>query len=295
MNTELWVRNPNRRQFLGTVTTVSVGALLPNSWVAAEAPSTWRMRLSASSIAFRKLPLEDACQRIASLGFEGLDVWSGYAGCPHLDDLLKRVGPERFKEVLSQNHLQLNAFSVYVGGYERYAELLAQCGGGIAIQGSAGPCKPAELTSAMKAFFETLKPLLDHCEERRSWLAIENHGNALLDSIDSLKAFVDLQPHPRLGIALAPYHIQAGSASVEAAIEACGQRLLFFYAWQQAPQMEQLPGHGKADFVPWLRALAKIGYRGYVNPFMHEEPEPDVMSRALARSRDYLKEGYAKK
>ena len=119
-------------------------------------------------------------------------------------------------------------------------------------------------------------------------LAIENHGNALLDSLDSFKAFVDLNQSPRLGIALAPYHLQALGVSVEKAIEICGQQLFFFYAWQQADGTEQLPGHGPTDFSPWIAALADAGYGGYVNPFMHGDVRPDAMSQALAKSRDYL-------
>ncbi len=52
--------------------------------------------------------------------------------------------------------------------------------------------------------------------------------------------------------------------------------------------LDQLPGTGPADFTPWLRALAKVEYRGYVNPFMHGEVEPDAMSAALAKARRYL-------
>jgi len=51
-----------------------------------------------------------------------------------------------------------------------------------------------------------------------------------------------------------------------------------------------LPGHGPADFTPWLRALANINYPGCVNAFMHGHVEADAMSAALAKSRDYLKQ-----
>jgi len=241
------------------------------------------MRLSASSINYSKLSIEEACQRIGKLGFEGIDIWSAYTGCPHLDDALKRLGSEGLKTLLAKHHVRLNAFSVYIGGYARYAELLGQCGGGVAIQSSAGPCKPQELGRRMKEFFESLKPALELCERYNTQLAIENHGSALLDSVDSIKAFVDLNVHPRLGIALAPYHIQVLGASVEEAIQACGQQLFFFYAWQHAPDTQQLPGLGKTDFVPWLRALVKINYRGYINPFMHQEPAPEAMDLALAK------------
>ncbi len=146
----------------------------------------------------------------------------------------------------------------------------------------------------MKGFLEKLKPFADLAEKHNSYLAIENHGHALLDSIDSIKAFTDLNKHPRVGIALAPYHIQAGKMSVEEAIAACGKQLLCFYAWQHGKGTDQLPGHGPTDFAPWLAALAKIGYAGYVNPFMHGEVEADAMSAALAKARDYLKACYKK-
>lgn len=163
--------------------------------------------------------------------------------------------------MLAKHRLKLYAFSTYVGGYAKYAELLGKAGGGVAIQGSAAPCKPDELTAKMKSFLESLKPLADLAEQHSSWLAIENHGTALLDSLDSFKAFVDLNPHRRVGIALAPYPLQAIGAPVEEAIRIAGRQLLFFYAWQKADRMNQLPGHGPTDFQPWLAALAEVNYR----------------------------------
>ena len=105
-------------------------------------------------------------------------------------------------------------------------------GGGVAIRGSAGPCAPGELRSRMKEFLETLKPELELAEKYDSYLAIENHGQALVDSLDSMKAFVELNAHPRLGIALAPYHVQLHGESVEEAVRIAGRQLFFFYAWQ---------------------------------------------------------------
>ncbi len=255
-----------------------------------EAGSAWRCRLSTSSILFKGLPLEEACARIAALGFEAVDIWSAYDQFPHLDDAAKRLGSSGLKALLAKHHLQLCAFSVYVGGYPKYAELLGGMGGGVAIQGSTGPCKPEELTARMRAFLESLKPLLELAEKHNSRLAIENHGNALLDGPDSFKAFVDLNGSPRLGLALAPYHLQASGASVPEVIRICGQQLLFFYAWQNQPEMGQLPGHGPTDFAPWLQALAKANYAGFVNAFMHGHVEADAMSAALTKSRDYLRQ-----
>lgn len=282
-----------RRQFLATVGSgIVAGVAGGEQFLAAQTPVTsgspWTMRLSTSSIQFTKLSIEQACERIARLGFEAIDVWSAHAGCPHLDDVVERLGAGGLKQTLAANNLKLFAFSVYRGGYPRYAELLGQCGGGVAVRGSAGPCKPEELSGRMRAFVESLEPEIELAEKYDSYVAIENHGHALLDSLDSFKAFVDINQSPRLGIALAPYHLQAGKISVEEAIRACGKQLLFFYAWQHAPGTAQLPGIGPTDFTPWLQALAEVRYGGYVNPFMHGEPEPDEMEQALAKSREYL-------
>ena len=288
----------DRRRFLSRAASAAAATALAPGLVAAgralAAEGRWKMKLATSSILFKSLTIEEACRRIGELGFEAVDIWSAHAGCPHLDDVLKRLGPEGLQGVLAKNRLKLYAFSVYRGGYRRYAELLGKAGGGVAVRGSARPCDPKELTARMKAFLETLKPEAELAEEHNSYVAIENHGHALLDSVDSFKAFADLNRSPRIGIALAPYHIQAGKESVEAAIAAAGRQLFFFYAWQHAPGTGQLPGIGPTDCLPWLAALAKIGYPWYVNPFMHGELEPDAMTAALAKSRDYLKACYAK-
>jgi sugar phosphate isomerase/epimerase len=238
--------------------------------------------------------VEEACERIAKLGFEAVDIWSAYQKCPHLDDALARLGGKGLKRVLAEQKLKLFAFSVYVGGFSKYAELLGEAGGGVAVRGSTGPCDPKELTSKMRQFLESLKPEVELAAEQGSRLAIENHGHALLDSIDSLKAFTDLNDSPHLGIALAPYHLQAGKMSVEDAIRICGRQLLFFYAWQNGKGTKQLPGHGPTDFTPWIQALAEAGYKGCLNIFMHGDLEPDAMAEALAKSRDYIKECHAR-
>ena len=280
----------NRRQFLACTAAATVAGLSSCSTPTGSPPTRRRLQLSTSSIHFRGLPIEQACERIARLGFEAIDIWCAYEQCPHLDDIATRLGPDGLKALLAKHRLQLFAFSVYIGGYAKYAELLGRAGGGVAIQGSAPPCEPPELTARMKTFLESLKPLVELAEKHDSYLAIENHGHALLDSLDSFKAFTDLNRSPRLGVALAPYHLQAIGAPVEEVIRVAGRQLLFFYAWQKQDGLQQLPGHGPTDFKPWLNALAEADYRGCVNPFMHGHVEPEAMAAALSQSRNYLRQ-----
>jgi sugar phosphate isomerase/epimerase len=270
------------------------GALTPPA-LARETPpggkAPWPMRLSTSTVQLSSLSVEKACERIASLGFAAVDFWHAGFGCPHLDEIEKRLGPEGLKELLAKHKLKLYAFTCYnVGpnaGYRRFAELLGKAGGGLAVR-EARYGKFDNVTAAMKDLLEQLKPELELAEKYNSRIAIENHVGNLLNSKDSFKAFVELNRNPRLGIALAPYHLQDAGISVEEIIAIVGKQLLFFYAWQNGAGMKQLPGVGPADFTPWIAALARAGYAEYVNPFMHGHPGVEEMSKGLATARDYL-------
>lgn len=284
-----------RRRFLRTAG-IGAGAsvVLPalSASGIAEAKEKWPMRLATSSIQFAELTLAQACHEIAGLGFEAIDIWDEFDGNKHLAEA-EKLGGDGLKDLLAKNNLKLSAFSVYRAGYQRYAELLGKAGGGMAVRECKyGKFKAEELPNEMKKFFESLKPLLELAEKHNGCLAIENHGNSLLDAPDSFKAFVETNASPRLGIALAPYHLQAIKAAVPDVIRSCGKQLFFFYAWQCAPEFQQLPGVGPADMTPWLQALGDIQYAHYVNPFMHGHPKAEEMSANLAKSCEYLKNCY---
>ena len=110
----------------------------PPAWPA----KRWKMRLSTSSVQFSSLPVEKACERIASLGFEAVDFWpatpAAYAeyGCPHLERDRETPGSCGLKELLAKHHLKLCALTCYFVGYRKYAELLGKVGGGVAVRES---------------------------------------------------------------------------------------------------------------------------------------------------------------
>ena len=178
----------------------------PRECDAAEGPArpktAWPLRLSTSTVQFSSLSVEEACERIASLGFAAVDFWHSGFGCPHLDEIEKRLGPEGLKDLLAKHRLKLYAFTCYgVGtnnGYQRFAEILGKAGGGVAVR-EARYGKTVNLTAEMKSLLEQLKPQLELAEKYHSRIAVENHGNSLLNSKDSFKAFVELNRNPRWG------------------------------------------------------------------------------------------------
>ncbi len=290
-----------RRQLLGTaaaaVAATPIASLLARP---TEDKPTWEMRLSTSSLHYRSLPLEEACRRVAALGFEGIDVWSHFewAGplCEHLERGVEQLGPAKFATLLQEHKLKLFSASCYSVPVNRFAAKLGELGGCVIVRGSGPVEVPADgkvtisdLKSQIKRFIESLKEELDLAQQYHCTLAIENHsGSSLLNKLDSIKIFTDVNKYEQLGIALAPYHVQLNQESVEETIRAAGSQLKFFYAWQHGEGTDQLPGIGPTDMRPWLRALADIHYPGYVNPFMHFEPEPDTMDQVLGKSRAYL-------
>ena len=278
----------SRRTFLKQAVTTGLLASLPMPILrAAEQKPAKKPLYSCSSINFTSLSLEKACERIAELGYDAIDIW-GYLGCQHLKQVADDLKSEGLKALLEKHRLKLGSFSVYGAGYAPYAKLLGQCGGGVAIRGSR-PRGQNSVTDDMKKFMEELKPELELCEENDSYLAIENHGGGdLLNKIDTLKAFVDLNKNKRLGIALAPYHVMNNGESVADAVRICGSQLLFIYFWTNEADEKQMPGVGQTDVSHWFRALNDIGYSRYLNPFMHHEPEPDRMSELHRISRQYL-------
>ncbi len=283
-----------RRQFLRTTT---AAALALAGHARATPASAWRMRLAFSSVMLAELPIEEVCARAAKLGFEAIDIWCPFDKCRHLADVIARLGPDGLKELLAKHQLALASFTTYVTkmetvGFPAYADFIGKFGGGVVVRGSEYiDVKPENLTTAMRAFFEKLKPQIEKAAETKVRLAIENHDSALLSSPDSFKAFVDLNPAPQhVGLGIAPYHLQNLKVSVEDVIRTAGSQLLFFYAWQSARGIKQLPGHGPADFTPWLKVLADIRYQGFINPFMHGHPTPEELSEGMTKACTYLKD-----
>lgn len=288
----------DRRQFLRTTAAAALALPGLTSYAhAAPATAAWRMRLAFSSVMLAELPLEEVCVRAAGLGFEAIDIWCPFDKCKQLTDVVTRVGPDGLKALLAKHQLALASFTTYTTkmeaiGFPAYADFIGKFGGGVVVRGSEYiDIKAENLTSAMRTFFEKLKPQIDKAAETKVRLAIENHGDALLNTPDSFKAFVDLNPAPQhVGLGIAPFHLQNLKAPVEEVIHTAASQLLFFYAWQSADGIKQLPGHGPADFVPWLKALADIHYQGYVNPFMHGHPTTEDLSAGLVKSCAYLKD-----
>ena len=278
----------SRRTFLRTSAAAMGGAAVAPTLLAASALAggeSWKMRLSTSSVQFSSLPVEKACERIAALGFEAIDIWPGapkaYAdlGCPHLEQIEKRLGPAGLKELLDKHHLKLCAVTCYFVGYRKYAELLGKMGGGVAVRelcfgkvtnprGNEGFLRATQARPGTRREIRLLpgdrKPLGRHAVE-------------LPRLVQGVPRHEPEQPD-RDCLAALPF---AGGGHFRPR-DHChgGKTLVLFLRVATWSRFEPTARHRADRLSPWLAALAKVDYPRYVNPFMHGHPQPDQMAAA---------------
>ncbi len=300
----------NRRRFLQA----SAAGLTSSAFVSAaekdKDAAGFTFRYIVGSSMYGELPLAEILPDVPKTGAKFIDIWPRKHG--NQREQVAEMGVEPFAEMLKTHDVKLGCSTRYdLGplGLKDEMKFVAGLGGDLLIAGGNGPKGLAgeELKKAVQVFAEELKPHADAAGEAGVRIGIENHGNNLIDSADSLKWLVDFTPE-QIGIGFAPYHLERlglGAQDLGDLILALGNRIAMYYAWQHgegcmdpAPietLLLQLPGRGKLDFGPQVTALRQIDYAGYTEIFMHPVPRgipilPTAAETtgAINDSRDYL-------
>ena len=279
--------NMKRRNFIKTV----AGAAAP-AWMAAtdtaRAADGFKFRYIVGSSMFGELPLSDILPLMPKMKTEHIDIWPRRHG--NQREQVEEMGHDKFAAMLKENGVKLGCSTRYdLGPYGLQDEMkvVSKLGGNLLICGGSGPkkLKGAELKAAVKEFANKMKPHIEAAAENGVVIGIENHGNNLMDSADSLKWFAEFTNSKHAGIALAPYHLESlglDSKALAKLIEDLGDRMAMFYAWQHGmgcmkkmpkeEELMQMPGRGKLDFGPIVAVLKKTNYQGYTEIFMHPTP-----------------------
>jgi sugar phosphate isomerase/epimerase len=241
---------------------------------------------SVSTSMYPDSSFEVAIDEIIKTGAQAVDLWDTPSYPVNCMDWVWKRRPWMLKEYLANCGLKLFAFSIYWSPWnalDERLEWLAEAGGDVAVLGG-GAAQGRPVVEGLKP----LLPLAKRAEALGIRIAGENHGGSSLNTIAELREFAALAESPALGVALAPYHVMGNNESVAEAVEVVGRKLFFFYAWQRAPGMAELPGDGTLDFAPVLRALDEVGYTRYLNLFTHTHAPKDEMTAAVIGAREYL-------
>lgn len=291
----------NRRHFIYTLSASAVAT--------AFAAEGFKLRYIISSSLYGTMKLDEILPEVAKAGATHLDIWPKAHGDQR--EQAQAMGDEAFGALLAKHGVKLGCSTRYDLGPLRLAgemKWAGQFGCKTFVCGGHGPkgLKGDALRAAVKAFAEEMKPHCEVAESLGAKIAIENHGNGLMESPESIRWLVEFAPSPALGIALAPYHLPQDEPELAALIRECGQRLFVFYAWQfgkgctkpmpKDEELQQLPGRGTLDFSPLVAALREIDFKGWTSIFMHPTPRgipiveggASAVTEEINRARVYL-------
>jgi len=295
----------NRRAFLQTLAAASLAPALPA--IAAARP--FKLQYLLSSALYGDMKLAQVLPEVKPAGCVGLDLW-GKQHATHREEV-DAMGVDAFEALLKKHDVRLICSTRYpLGpfGLQPEMPLVKRLGGSLIVCASKGPkdVTGAAAKAGIKEFLELMKPHADKAAEHGITLAIENHAAALLYTPDSIRYWAELNTHPALGVAFAPHHLHEHVAEMPKLIRELGSRNLPFVYFQEYGigskqtvakeiELQQLPGFGTLDYKPVVRALREVGFKGYVEIFMHPTPRgipilptvPEVTA-AINMSRAYV-------
>jgi len=265
----------------------------------------YQFRYIVASCMYGELPLAEILPEVRKTGAREIDIWPRVHG--NQREQIEAMGHEAFLDLLDAHDVEVGIITRYdLGphGLRDEMKVVQSLGGDLIVTGS-GRTEGDTLKKRVENFVESMRPHVALAEELGVTIAIENHGNQLIESPDSLRYFAELSGSGRLGIAFAPYHLPQDPMLLAQLIRDIGPRMVHFYAWEhgmgchekrpKAQEMKQLPGYGPLDFGPIVDALRDTNYSGRTSIFMHPVPRgipilptaPEV-TRAINRSREYL-------
>jgi sugar phosphate isomerase/epimerase len=285
-------------------------ATLPSATCRAAKSSPFDLTYILGSCMYGYAPLAEILPEVHKIAARAIDIWPKVHG--NQREQLDEMGEAAFAALLEKHDVSLGCITQYkLGpfGLREEMRLAQRLGCPLMVTGGKGPrgLQGPELKAAVATFIEQMKPHLEVAEETGVTIAIENHGNNLIESPDSLKWLVELTPSENLGVAFAPYHLPQEEQLLSGLIKALGNGIKMFYAWQHGmgcmeklpkeQELLQMPGRGELDFEPLMDALASIKYTGMTEIFMHPVPrgipilEPtSAVTGEINRARAYLEE-----
>ncbi|MEZ6065697.1 MAG: sugar phosphate isomerase/epimerase family protein [Planctomycetaceae bacterium] len=307
----------SRREWLqASMAVAAAGGLLGSSSPAlaqsTDAEVTGReefgLKYIVGSCMYGYTPIAEILPEVAKTAATAVDIWPKVHGSQREE--LDTLGEEAFAAMLGEHAVQLGCITQYkLGpfGLKDEIPLARRLGCSLIVTGAKGPkgLSGDELKVAVRTFIEELQPHLEWAAEHGVTIAIENHGNNLIDSPDSIKWLMDMRPSEHLAVALAPYHLPQDEELLAQLIRHLGNGIAMFYAWQHGAgcmeklpkeqELLQLPGRGELNFAPLLAALREIDYQGWTEIFMHPVPRGIAILETTAavtaeinRSRGYL-------
>lgn len=247
--------------------------------------SRFQLNYILASCLYGTAPLAEIVPQVRKTGARYLEIWAAPHG--NQREQIDELGVDPFRELLAEHGVSIGSFTCFKYGIfdmQGEMQLVKRLGGDMVICNSRGPKDLAgkELKSEVAKFAEKLRPHVEFAENLGIAIGVENHSGGLISSRDSILWLLEMIPSPKLGLAMAPYHLPQDPQFLATLIYDLDDRLLHIQAWEHGDgcmtklpkeqEMLQLPHRGPLDWRPILGALKEINYAGRTEIFMHPVP-----------------------
>ena len=269
------------------------------------------MTFGYSTNAFVKFSLFDAVEKIARLGFQGIEIMCDR---PHLYP--QDFGPEdlgRLQHLIKEHGLRvtnLNSFTLFAVGDTylpswiepererreirirhtaeclRLAHLL-RCDN-ISVP-PGGPLGAMSEQDAFRRFYEGLEQVVPLAEELGVKVLVEPEPGLLMENTGQFRAFIREVRSPAVGLNFDVGHFFCAGEDPSAAFEE-------LFEWVGHVHLEDIaasrvhnhliPGRGAIAFLGVLRTMVRLGYRGHISLELY--PYVDMPEEAGRESLEYL-------
>ncbi len=272
------------------------------------------MRLAFSTNAYMKFPFEEAAERIASIGYDGLELM---ADVPHAWPAGLLSGPKQaIREAMQKNGLafsNVNAFMmnaindhrqpywypsfiepdesyrrVRIDHTRRALSLCAELGAPHITTEPGGPIAHGQTRKqAIDLFVEVLKPLAQHAESLGVGLLVEPEPGLLIETTDEYLEIADRVDSPAIGLNFDVGHAYCMSEDLPAQIAKMAPHTRHYHLEDIASTRVHhhlVPGRGAIDFPSVIDAIKATGYDGWLTVELYPNVDDPDQAALVARS-----------
>ena len=268
------------------------------------------MRLAFSTNAYLRYPFEEAAERIAAIGYEGLEI---LADVPHAWPAGLLEGPKRAILAAMERHgltfSNMNAFmmnavadprqpywhpsfiepdpnyrQIRIDHTRRALSLCAELGAPHITTEPGGPIAPGQTRQeAIELFVEVLKPLAEHAHDEGVLLLIEPEPGLLLETTDQYLEVADRLDAPSIGLNFDVGHAFCVREDLPTAIAKLAPHTHHYHLEDIAATRVHhhlVPGMGVIDFAEVVAAIRGTGYDGWLTVELYPfGDDPDAAAK----------------
>jgi len=265
-----------------------------------------------STNAFKKFSLIDSIEKIARLGFKGVEIM---ADRPHLyPPDFDESQLENLKEVLVKNNLavtNLNSFTLFAVGdtylpswiepeKERREirirhtldslQIAKKLGCGSISIPPGGPLTGSSRQQAMKLFHQGLEQVIATAEALGVMVLVEPEPDLMIETTAQFKEFIKDVKSKAIGINFDIGHFFCAGEDPKQAFEELFQWVGHVHIEDIAPSREHnhlIAGQGAIGFKAISETMVQLGYRGHISLELY--PYLDAPEEAGRESLEYLR------